>query len=274
MNTHISPKKHTFAICAYKDNKYLEKCIQSVICQSNYSEIIITTSTPNNYIESVATKYQIPVFINHKDHGITQDWNFAYQTAKTKYVTIVHQDDFYNSSFAELTINALDKSKHPLISFTDYFEYANGKYIKNSINFAIKRMLLFPLKFYGLNTNKHLRRIILSLGCSICCPSVTFCKDNLPSTIFKHNYYADEDWQAWEALSHLDGAYIYINKPLMYHRIHNESITSNALAQNTRYNEDYEMFRKFWSPAIAKILTQIYSISYRSNSKNIIKNNH
>lgn len=271
MNTETGPKKHTFAVCAYKENKYLEKCIQSVVRQKNYSEIIITTSTPNNYIASIAAKYHIPVFINHKDHGITQDWNFAYQTAKTKYVTIVHQDDFYNPSFAKFTINALDKAKRPIISFTDYFEYANGKYIKNSINFMIKRILLFPLKFYGLNANKRLRRMILSLGCCVCCPSVTYCKDNLPTTIFKHNYFAAEDWQAWEALSHLDGAFIYISKPLMYHRIHNDSITSNALAQNTRCNEDYEMFRKFWPPIIAKILTRIYTISYQSNSKNLIK---
>lgn len=55
---------HTFAICAYKESKYLEDCILSLKNQTVKSEIILATSTPNQYIYALAAKYDIPVYIN------------------------------------------------------------------------------------------------------------------------------------------------------------------------------------------------------------------
>ena len=42
--------EHTFAICAYKESKFLEECIESIINQEVESNIIIATSTNNDYI--------------------------------------------------------------------------------------------------------------------------------------------------------------------------------------------------------------------------------
>ena len=47
-------KNHTFVICAYKESPYLEECIQSLMNQRIKSNVIITTSTPNVYIERLA----------------------------------------------------------------------------------------------------------------------------------------------------------------------------------------------------------------------------
>ena len=52
-------KKHTFAICAYKESKYLEACIQSLKKQTVKTNIILVTSTPNQYIEDLCKKYEI-----------------------------------------------------------------------------------------------------------------------------------------------------------------------------------------------------------------------
>ena len=45
--------QHTFAICAYKESPYLEECIESLMAQEMKSEIIICTSTPNDYIKNI-----------------------------------------------------------------------------------------------------------------------------------------------------------------------------------------------------------------------------
>ena len=55
---------HTFAICAYRESPYLEECIRSVLNQSMKTSVIITTSTPNHHIRSIAEKYGVPVFEN------------------------------------------------------------------------------------------------------------------------------------------------------------------------------------------------------------------
>ena len=92
---------HTFVICAYKESEYLEECIQSLVNQTLRSEIIMVTSTPNEYIEMMSKKYDIPLFVNEGEGGITQDWNFALSRVDTRFATIAHQDDIYEPSYAE-----------------------------------------------------------------------------------------------------------------------------------------------------------------------------
>ena len=53
---------HTFVVLAYKESQYLENCIKSVINQKYKSEVVIATSTPNKFIESLAKKYN---FMEH-----------------------------------------------------------------------------------------------------------------------------------------------------------------------------------------------------------------
>ena len=86
---------HTFAICAYKESEYLEKCIKSLENQTVLSEIIMVTHTPSDFLKNIAEKHNIPLYINEGEGGITQDWNFALSKVKTKYATVTHQDDVY-----------------------------------------------------------------------------------------------------------------------------------------------------------------------------------
>lgn len=75
------PQDHTFAICAYKESPYLRECIESLKKQTVPTNIIMTTSTDNEYIRNLADEYQIPLYINHGASGIAGDWNFAYHAA-------------------------------------------------------------------------------------------------------------------------------------------------------------------------------------------------
>ena len=55
-------KDHTFAVCAYQESPYLEECIKSLKKQTIKSNILIATSTPNDYIKGIADKYTIPYY--------------------------------------------------------------------------------------------------------------------------------------------------------------------------------------------------------------------
>ena len=261
----MSNHQHTFAICAYKESPYLEECVRSLLEQKNKSKIIMVTSTPNDYIVSICKKYNIPLFVNTGESGIVQDWNFAYKTSDTKYVTIAHQDDVYLPEYSRDILTKLQKVEKPLIAFTDYGELRDGQVVTNNKILKIKRIMLAPLRIGLLKNSKFTRRRILSLGCPICCPSVTFVKENLPETVFEKGYRSDEDWQAWEKISKYEGAFVYVNKVSMYHRIHEESETSIILGDNARMEEDYQMFCKFWPQSIAKLLTKLYATSEKSN---------
>ena len=259
-------KLHTFVVCAYKESPYLEECITSLLSQSlPGSNILVSTSTPNDHIRGIAEKYGLPLFVNTGKASIAYDWNFGYSQAKTPYITLAHQDDVYEPGYVEAAMNAFSSSKKPLIFFTDYYELRNGEPVKENRLLKIKRLLLLPMRIIAFKNSRFVRRRCLSLGCPICCPSVSFAKENLPEPVFVHGYRSDVDWQAWETLSRLKGAFLYDKRPLMMHRVHDGSETSAVLQDNVRTKEDYEMFCKFWPKWMAKKLTKVYASSEKSN---------
>lgn len=265
MDTKCHCCKHTFVICAYKESEYLEECIKSVISQSYPSNVVMATSTPNDYINNLADKYGIPLHINYGESGISGDWNFALGCAKTPYVTIAHQDDIYLKDYAKEMVKNLDAQDKPLIGFTDYGEIRNNKMFTNIRILKVKRVLLFPLKSKMLQRSRFVRRRSLSLGSGICCPSVCYVLPNIPNPVFERHFRASIDWQTWEKLSKLSGSFVYCPSVLMGHRIHEESETSAAIHDKVRTREDYEMFCKFWPVPIAKLLSRQYAKSEDSN---------
>ena len=256
---------HTFVICAYKESPYLGECIRSLLGQSVKSRVLMVTSTPNDSIRRTAEKYNIPLIINEGEGGIVQDWNFAYKQADTPYVTIAHQDDVYFPEYTEQMLGQMKKERRPLIWFSDYAEIRNGKIVRKNKLLQTKRLMLIPLRFSTFWKSRFIRRRVLSFGCPICCPSVTFARENLPKTVFQVGFRSAEDWQAWERLSKLKGSFIYNKGIFVGHRIHQDSETSHILQDNQRQKEDYTMFCKFWPKWIARILTKAYSESEKSN---------
>lgn len=259
-------KDHTFAICAYKDSPYLEDCINSLKKQTIESNIIMITSTPSDYISNIAGKYNIDLYVNKGKAGISGDWNFAYYNAKTALVTIAHQDDIYEEEYTYNIISMANKSKKPIILFTDYGELREGKKVYKNKLLNIKRLMLLPLRIKLFHGSVFIRRRILSFGSPICCPSVTYVKSSLPKQLFKAGFQSDVDWQAWETFSKLKGSFVYINKPLMLHRIHKDSETTRIIGDNNRSKEDLMMYKKFWPDFIARTLEHFYNKGEDSNS--------
>lgn len=257
---------HTFVILAYKNSQYLISCIQSLINQSVKSEIIISTSTPSSFIDSLADKYSLPVFINNKRDGIASDWSFAYKICKTKYVTLAHQDDIYSVDFCKKSIEAMDE-KNGLISFTDYYELYNDKKRSNTLNLIIKRMILLP--FFIIKKPlypKSLKRFMLSFGSPICCPGVMYNKEKIGNIDFNPELTINMDWGMWFDLAEKEGAFSFVPERLMGHRIHSESATTDGLAGNRRQFEDIEMFKRVWPDTIVRLISKLYSLGYLSNN--------
>lgn len=258
-------ENHTFVICAYKESPYLEECILSLKNQTVASNIIMETSTPNPFIERMAEKYHIPLYVNPHG-GITQDWNFGLSKIETKYATIAHQDDIYEPEYLELVLDKIGRSKRPLIIFSDYGELRDGEKVYDTTMLNIKRIMLSPLKIDAFKGSKFVRRRILSLGDPICCPAVTFNLDLLERPIFLDGFRSCEDWEAWEKISRMKGDFLYVPKPVMCHRIHEESTTTEIIKDNARIEENYIMYCKFWPKPIAKLINKFYTKSEDSNT--------
>lgn len=262
----FQPSDHTFAICAYKESPYLEECVESLLKQTVKSNIIMATSTDNQYIRDVAEKYNIPLFINNGESGIAGDWNFAYHCSQTELVTIAHQDDRYHSDYVKDMIENLNKAKHPLIYFTGYNELRNGNIVEKGTMLLVKRIMLTPLKVRAFHGVRFFKRLVLAFGNPVSCWSVAYVKKNLPETVFVSEFRSNLDWEEWEKLSKVKGEFVYSKRTLTYHRVHEGSETSNTINNgNIRAKEDYQMFLKFWPAWMAKLIMHFYIKAEKCN---------
>jgi len=255
---------HTFIVLAYKQSPHLEDCLISLLNQTRKSNIIIATSTPSEFLESICSKYNLPLKVNHQTKNtIASDWTFAYNIADSQFVTLAHQDDIYCTTFVE---NLLNYKNEFLISFTNYYEIKNkDDIIKTNLNLLIKRMLLIPFYFKKNISNSFIKKFILMFGSPICCPSVTYNKTKIKNLVFNNNFSINMDWDTWLNLVKQKGSFQYIKKAVVHHRIHADSETSNGLQENKRQSEDEIIFQRLWGKSFGLLLAKIYSLSYKSN---------
>lgn len=257
---------HTFVVLAYKESPYLEECIKSVLNQKYPSNVVIATSTPNKFITELAKKYKLDIIVNKNHKNLGGDFDFAIKCSKTPLVTVAHQDDVYDYLYSYKIVETYKQNEDSIILFPNYYELKNGIKEINNINLKIKRFLLKPLRNNKNSYKLRKKRAVLKFGCSIGCPSVTFNISNIKFPIFESDFKCDVDWLAWERLSKLKGKFVYITDFLMGHRIHEESTTTEIIHDNIRTLEDYEMFKKFWSKFIAKIINKFYKKSEKNNN--------
>lgn len=256
---------HTFVICAYQESPYLEETIVSLRTQTVPIRIIMSTSTPSQFLEELCSKYDIPLYVNRGEKGLAADWNYGYQQAGTRLVTIAHQDDFYEPEYAEEIIRYANLREDAIIIYSDYYEYRVDEKVTGNKLLKIKRIMNLPMTkklFYG---NRFVRRLMLSMGDPICCPAVTYVKNKVGERPFDTSYKNSCDYKAMVEQAEKKGAFICIPRQLMAHRIHPGSTTTLNLSENIRQKEDLEIFCRFWPRPIAKLLNRVYATSERSN---------
>ncbi len=262
---------HSFVICAYEKSPYLEKCIQSLLAQKRASAIFMCTSTPNDYVNAMAYKYNIPLIVNSSKGDIQIDWNFAYNVCDSQYVTLVHQDDVYDSEYSAHLFAAIEKYNDISIFYSNYRSLISKEQevVRNDINCRLRNMLCFPMRFPFLSTKKIWKKFTLRFGNSICCSSVTYNKAVLGNfDVFKSEMRFALDWDTYWQLAGREGRFYYDKSVLTYFRIHLQSTSMLCIENALREKEDYEMFQKIWIKPFAAILMKVYKLAYR-NYKNL-----
>ena len=259
--------KHTFALTVYKESPYLEECIQSLVNQTVKANIIIVTSTPTAFSRDLFEKYGIPYYINNTEKkNAATNWNFAIAQAPTSLVTVAHQDDMYEPGYAEHILNEFAGNADVQIAFTSYTDVINGRVRKYSMSAFVKSTLLLPFYFSKSIGSKFFKRAILLLGNPICCSSVTFNKEITGDQIFSDRYVFALDWFAWYELSAKAGKFMFINKKLIWHRIHNNSVTAASSNNGVAKREERAFFEMIWgNKIIAGVLSFVYRLGNLDN---------
>lgn len=256
-------ERHTFVILAYGNSSHLEACIQSVLQQSCKSQVVIATSTLSSFIQQLAERYGLKVFVNERGGSIGKDWNFGFSIAQTPYVTLAHQDDVYHTDFLKECILLAEQHEleHPFIVFTTSTTERRGVVLQHDYKNILRRLLIFPFHFSRCIRSPFWKKFILLFSNSISCPGVFYVKKNLGNFRFDDAQKFVLDWDAWYRMSQLEGSFIYASKHLHLHREHEASATSNILIEELK-QEELQLLSRMWnSQWIARLITGLLSIT-------------
>lgn len=258
---------HAFVICAYGENPYIEQTVASLQAQTVPSKVLLSTSTPCDYLRGVCERSGIKMIVNPKGGGAAADWNYAYDHAGTPLVTIAHQDDLYEPAYLERVLaeaNAYDPERLLLV-FTDYYELRNGERVESNRLLRVKRILNAPFKSHFLNYRPSVKRRVLGFGNPICCPSVTYNRSVLGPSVFDTRYVNSCDYQTYVELASRRGHFAYLPEPLMGHRIYGGSATTKNIGENIRAKEDAQILSTLWPGPVARLVNRVYATSEKSN---------
>lgn len=256
---------HTFAVCAYKESPYLDECVRSLVEQTVKTKIAIYTSTPNNYIKDIAKKYGVPVYVNPDGgKGIQADWNFAYNSANTRYVTVAHQDDVYDKDYVKALLRSVGRYDDWSIFYVDYTPIKDGDCSKRDVNSRIRRFLRWPVKNKDKADRKWRKKLSLCLGNTIVCPLVTYNKDRLGDDVFTSEYDFNLDWDTFYKLACQPGRFLYVDKVLGHYRVHDGATSKEFIETHKRVDEDISMFEKFWPRRFVRLIMVFYKLAYKT----------
>lgn len=253
---------HTFAVCAYKDSPYLEECLRSLTKQSVPTNIIVCTSTPSPYIEGLAGKYGLPVYVRDGESDIQEDWNFAYDTADTQFVTIAHQDDVYGKDYARTLFEKRKRYADMSVFFCSYEAIKGTRVEPHERSSMVKRLLCLPVSVTALADLRFLKKSCLCLGNSMSCPMITYNKNIVGPTPFRSELKYALDWEMNWKLACGPGRFVYVRRPLGFYRIHEGATSKEFIVNHKKEQEDMLMFRRFWPEWLVKGIMVFYKKSY------------
>lgn len=260
--------QHSFVVCAYGESPYLEKCIQSLLAQEEKTHILMCTSTPNDYLETMAAKYGIPILVNPEKGDIQSDWNYAYRACNSRYVTLAHQDDVYDREYTRRLFRAMKKHDDISIFYSNYrslITRGEQEDARKDVNCRLRNALCLPMRVPFLQTKKLWKRLTLRLGNSICCSSVTYHKELLGrEDLFRSEMRFALDWDTFFDLAGREGRFYYDRKVLAFFRIHLQSTSMLCIENSLRVKEDQLMFEKMWPRPIASLIMKFYRLAYRN----------
>ncbi len=242
--------KHTFVILAYNQSDDLEECIKSVINQSVKSNVIVATSTPNDYIVELASTYSLGVMVNKKVSNKGSDYNFAINSYDSELLTIAHQDDLYDRNYTKEIIKYYEKHPNATIIFTDNYEINGDSKIKKSKELFWKRYHLFPLRFSYLQDKVFFKLRALKRKKYICTSSITFVKNNLHEEIFPTNFKYNNDWQGLINLAKKNTRFTYLPLKLVGYRLNKKNENKKKKMEDERVLKD--LYPKWYYEKIIK----------------------
>lgn len=212
----------TVAIPTFNSSNYIEKALESILCQSYQNiEIYLIDNCSTDDTLKIASQLKqryidttFYIIQNETNIGAEANFNKCLEIGNGKYIAIYHSDDIYHHNIVAKSVEFLENNNSIAV--------ATASTLINETDEIIKYQKL-PLRINKKSdfNFKTLFRLILNQGNFIVCPSVMMKKEIISATCkfnFK-KFKTSSDLGLWLNISQ-NGNFGFINEQLIQYRIH------------------------------------------------------
>ena len=266
-------------IPVYKVEKYLDKCVESVVNQTykNLEIILVDDGSPDNcpkMCDDWAQKDDRIKVIHKQNGGLSDARNSGLDIATAEYIAFIDSDDFVSPIFIETLYNDLIETGSDVASvgffrFSDYSKINPQELEKNS------KITIFEdnEKFYQLYSNKNAVDFVVAWN-KLYKKSIF---DNIKYPVGKIN---EDEFVAHKILATCNKICFRTSKLYYYLQRNNSIMHTNYSEKNTHYIDAFENRIDFFKTidktlfyiALADLLEHLIGDYFIKNSiKNLVK---
>ena len=141
-------------VCAYNHEKWIERCIRSIINQAHIKkdkwELIIINDNSKDSSKEILKQYKsidnIHIVTNKKNLGLPKSLNIALKKAKGRYITRVDSDDYVARNYLHISSLYLDMNREYQAVASDYVLVNNNEQVIKKVN-SIKNQIACGVMF-------------------------------------------------------------------------------------------------------------------------------
>ena len=217
--------KVTIIVPIYNVEKYLKRCIESLVNQTLQEiEIILVNDGSTDNSGKIAKKYQKRfknkiIYLEKENGGLSDARNFAIPYAKGEYIAFLDSDDYVEKDTYENMYKIAKKEKSDMVECDFYWEYLHKSKIDTGEIYHSKEEMLEEVRVVAWN--KLIRREIIQ-------------KRNIE---FPKGYRYEDVEFTYKLIPYLDKV-SFLKEPCI-HYVQRENSISNS--QNERTKEIFDI---------------------------------
>ena len=142
----VNDIKISIIIPIYNAEKYLKKCIESIVSNKNeLIEILLINDGSKDDSEEICKKYIFEdkriKYFSRENKGCSSTRNFGIKKAKGKYIWFIDSDDYIEENSIDQILKVLSEEENDLLIFGYYNVNIFGKVLKKNIPKKINNKL-------------------------------------------------------------------------------------------------------------------------------------
>lgn len=229
--------KISIIIPIYNAEKYLKKCLDSIINQSyqNIEILCINDGSIDNSL-SILKEYQKKdrriILEDIPNGGVSKARNIAIKKATGNYIMFIDSDDYIEPNMVEKMLQITQKNKVDVVRCTNFLEDEKGK-IHKIEDYLIKNESLTSMQITEQIISELINGTLLTYSCVLLIKKETLLKTEL----FNEKLKIFEDRVFYLNLFFELNKIYFLNEPLYHYVIHkNSCVNSKKLASRHLYN--------------------------------------